>query len=186
MLFSLYFDERNDDYKFKMRSALIKRIATWVVFLLAIHIAISFSFIFFPSWARFNGVTKAYKRYLIPGPFFSESRIWKTDNLVMSWKIDGVWSLPINPTLNNFTSYFNTLNPALLYQSSLERDIYEKALLQMDSSSHTIRDKQMEAFKFYFINKYAPNKVDSVKMTFIRKTTHNYKSKVDTLQIIVF
>ncbi|MEQ8361415.1 MAG: hypothetical protein RH948_01030 [Cyclobacteriaceae bacterium] len=164
----------------------MKKILGVVVILLAIHVFVSLIFIGFPSVPANTIITKGYKRYLLPGPFFTESRIADSYTLLMSWKADSKWSPPINPTLDNYTNAFSKLDISLLFWSSLERDMYEKTLLKIDSSSEASEVSELQYLRSYMTKKYIPSNVDSIKFLFVRSTTTNFKTSVDTVQIITF
>jgi len=165
----------------------MKKILGVVVILLAIHVFTSIIFIIFPSIPTNTIITKGYKRYLLPGPFFTESRITDSYTLLLSWNIDSKWSPPINPVLDNYTNAFSKLDLSLLVRSSLERDMYEKAILKMDTSSvDALEIGEVQYLRSYVTKKDIPKDVDSIKFLFVRSTTANFETLVDTLQTITF
>ncbi|MEZ4944336.1 MAG: hypothetical protein R2804_02300 [Cyclobacteriaceae bacterium] len=165
----------------------MKKILAVVVMLLAAHVVVSIIFIFFPSFPANAVITKGYKRYLLPGPFFTESRIKDSYTLLLSWKVDSKWSPPINPVLDNYARSFSRLSPSLLFRSSLERDMYEKAILKMDTSSIESSELwEVQYLRSYMTRKYIPTNVDSIKFLFVRSTTDNFEISVDTVQTITF
>lgn len=164
----------------------MKKILGVVVILLAIHVFTSIIFIIFPSIPTNTVITKGYKRYLLPGPFFTESRITDSYTLLLSWKADSKWSPAINPVLDNYTNSFSKLNLSLLVRSSLERDMYEKAILKIDTSS--IAPSEMRGVQYLrsYMMRYGPSSADSTKFLFVRSTTANFETSVDTVQTLTF
>lgn len=165
----------------------MKKILSVGVLLLATHVFVSVFFIVFPSVPGNSVITKGYKRYLLPGPFFTESRIKDSYYLLVCWKVDSKWSAPINPVLDNYTNAFSDLDLSLLFRSSLERDMYEKAILKLDTSSVADLEKwEIKHLQYYMAQKYIPANADSIKFHFVRSSTAEFKSAVDTVQTLIF
>lgn len=164
----------------------MKKILSVGVLLLATHVFVSVFFIVFPSVPGNSVITKGYKRYLLPGPFFTESRIKDSYYLLVSWKVDSRWSTPINPVLDNYINSFSDLDLSLLLRSSLERDMYEKAILKMDTSSEASEIWEFQYLQSYMAKKYIPKNVDSIKFLFVRSTKADFESSLDTVQTIIF
>jgi len=164
----------------------MKKILGVVVILLAVHVFVSIIFIVFPSIPSNTSITKGYKRYLLPGPFFTESRIKDSYTLLLYWKADSKWSPPINPVLDNYANSFSKLDLSLLVRSSLERDMYEKAILKMDTSSLQASEIWEVQYLRSYMMRYGPSSADSTKFLFVRSTTANFETSVDTVQTLTF
>jgi len=131
-------------------------------------------------------LAKMYKSYLLPGPFFSETRITESNYLLLSWKAGNRWSDPINPSLANFEKYFSDINPRLLYRSRFERTLYQQWIAAREKPADEKLVKFEDNLKRYYKTSYVPGNSDSVKIVIIRKRTGNFKVEIDTLQIFKF
>lgn len=152
----------------------------------SVHLLISFFIIFFPLPIGSNRFTDIYRRYLLPGPFFSGKTIDQTHLLALSWKDTERWH-SVNPTLNHFYSFFTTGNPSKLYKTRLERSIYENWQITSESKRKSKLNFDMtDLLKYYVANHDLPQDYDSVSMIFLRKTTGDFKVSMDTLQILKF
>ena len=164
----------------------VKKILKGAVVLLALHVATSLLFIVFPSWPAATFVSKAYKRYLLPGPFFTEARITHSYLLWVSWKEKEGWAMPVNPPLQNYARYFSNGDPASLYRSIMERDMYKKALLPDTTTVGPAAQDRPVYLKQYLRERYVPAHADSIKMVLTKQYTAHFQTAVDTLQTIVF
>ncbi len=154
--------------------------------LLVLHVSISILLIVLPTSPK-NVLTGAYKRYALIGPFFTEATIENSNLLYISWKQHGKWTAPANPALLTYHRFFEDLNPSLHYRSSLERDIYERALVRIDSSeSQKEASLRLKYFQDYVKEKYVPKEVDSIKAFVIRETSKDFILSKDTLTSLQF
>ncbi|MFZ1809423.1 MAG: hypothetical protein WAU36_19490 [Cyclobacteriaceae bacterium] len=134
-----------------------------------------------------NKIVDTYRRYLLPGPFFSEKTIDHTTLLNVSWKENGEWVTPLNPTLIHFNKFFSSWNPTQLYRTRLERSIYED--FQLASESNRINDlsyKLKDLREYYWEDNDLQPDVDSITFIFLRRTQSNFQVTTDTLQTISF
>jgi hypothetical protein len=143
-----------------------------------LHLLVSLTFIVLPSLVQETRVSKIYKTYLLPGPFFSEDRIVNSYILSVSWKIRGKWSIPINPVKEGFIRYHQNFNPAQLYASRFERSLYQELVFDRTPTS-----AQLDKMKSYF-RQYAPYDSDSIRFVITRRHAENFTVKVDTLYIL--
>ena len=165
----------------------MKNVARIIILFLAFHIIYSLGMLFVPQFQEFIFINKFYKYYLLPGPFFSDDRIDKSTILLLSSKVDGKWSPPVNPTLSNFVATYRQLNPTYVYRSSLERDIYEGYVLhQASSPADTVNSRHLNAMRTYFTSRYVPRQADSIRMMIVRFTARNFEYQVDTLHTMNF
>ncbi len=154
--------------------------------LLALHVLMSIVLILLPALPE-NSLTRVYKRYTLIGPFFSEGVIESSNLLYVSWKQNGKWTAPANPTLRTYHRFFEDLNPSLHYRSSLERDIYERALVRIDSSeSQSEASARVKYFQDYVRRRYVPKEADSIKAFVIRETSKDFILSRDTLTSLQF
>jgi hypothetical protein len=153
--------------------------------LITCHLTISLAFIFFPSFLNSTLLAKIYNHYLLPGPFFSETRISESNYLILSWKIDNQWTTPINPSLNNFENYFSSINPTLLYRSRFERALYQQ-WVAYKSKPEDEKLGFLDNLKRYYKDTYVPMNSDSIKIIIMRKRTNDFMIEKDTLQQIKY
>ena len=161
-------------------------IARILAFLFAFYISLSLLIIVFPGISFGKRATQIYKRYISPGPFFTASRITDTKLLYLSWKTDGDWNEPINPPLIHYSNFFKSWNPTLMYKCRMETSIYEKIIIENKMKSDSLARKPFEWTSTYFQKHYVPPDADSTKIILINSSTKEFKTKVDTLQIILF
>ena len=161
----------------------VKRLAKIGLTALGLHVLLSVILIAIPSLLDYK-IFATYQRYLIPGAFFTESRIHTTTLLQVSWLKHGAWSAQGNPSLENYRAAYQSFNFSRYYRSSLERDIYEWALPALDSISQKeeIPTKVM-ALNRYFISRYVPVDADSIKFLFVKEITKDFQTKRDTVKI---
>lgn len=160
-----------------------QRRATIILSLLALHIVIAVTFIFDPSLLPPSRLERFYRVYLLPGPFFTESRIVDSQSLYLSWKVKDKWQPPINPTRENSNLYRARVNPAHLYRSRLEHTLYQiwqepHALLEKE------RVKEIEQLRQYLSETYVPKEADSLRIVVIKSRAQNFGIKKDSIQVI--
>ncbi|MGE0772958.1 MAG: hypothetical protein AB7K37_14680 [Cyclobacteriaceae bacterium] len=145
------------------------------------HLLICLVLIGFPRAIPWSGPSRIYHRYLLPGPFFSEGRIQKSDLLYLAIKKGNSWTRLGNPTLDEYQRLFSKGNVSSMYRTRLERHLYERAVDTLISRSE--KDRSLEKLKDYLASHYLPNQRDSAELTIIRMTRKDLSSQVDTLLI---
>jgi len=148
------------------------------------NLAASFVFILAPTHFRTSSLSKFYRAYLLPGPFFSDKSIVNNYRFSVRWKVNGVWSDPVNPAMDHFNEYHKTLWPAYLYQSRFERSLYQGAFFKTRDSVHQKEASEFRPLIEYLKTKHVGNG-DSLKIVFTRKAARNFEVKLDTLLVIV-
>ncbi len=154
--------------------------------LFVLYVSISLLVIVFPEIQFGKRLTQVYKRYVSPGPFFTASRITQTTLLYLSWKVNGQWTEPINPTLTSYKNFFANWNPSLMYRSRLEGYIYETIISENKKQADSVKVSGFHWPTNYFQHHYVPSDADSVSIILARNITEQFKSKSDTIQIIRF
>ncbi|MCU0369528.1 MAG: hypothetical protein MUF39_11930 [Cyclobacteriaceae bacterium] len=154
--------------------------------LLFIHILIAIGFIVLPTSGQTGIISQVYKRYLLPGPFFTPNRITQSYFLTVSWKRNGLWSAPINPALKTYNEYLMTGNVFKMYRSRLDRAYYQDYIFSLDSSKNSGDLQKREKLIRYNRELYIPMDADSARLTFIRKESSAYTTRVDTLEQLMF
>ena len=138
---------------------------------LVLHVIVSAAIILDLPFLSENRLAKVYKTHLLPGPFFTDSRIADTYSLSVSWKANGEWSSSISPAKEYFNRYHLTLNPTDLYISRLNRTLQ---LTLPDSSGTDIRrSKEFILLKRLLNDHYIPKEADSVRVWIVRKRAEN-------------
>ncbi|HEX6225751.1 MAG TPA: hypothetical protein VFZ52_15140 [Chryseolinea sp.] len=105
-----------------------------VLVIIAAHVVLCLSFLFFPAQGRLqNGMVAVYKQLVLLGPFFTESRIKTTRWLSIRYMKGNTWSSYRNLTEEHLKSY--RANP--LRWDKLSYVAYERHLGQtLESVAH--------------------------------------------------
>lgn len=165
----------------------MKQRVTSILFLvLVVHIAVSLMFILDPPFLNSTRLSRIYKTYLLPGPFFTDARIVDNYSLFISWKMNGKWIPPINPARDNFNHYHSTLNPTELYRSRMDRTFYLRLSFR-DSSKMDIKNrKEFYQLTQYLYDRYIPTEADSVRILIINKQAKNFNlNTTDSVNVVL-
>lgn len=162
-----------------------RKLSKLLAILFVIYIGVSLLIIMFPKIQLGEQLTQIYKYYISPGPFFTASRVTKTTMCYLSWKVDGQWSQGVNPPLITYKKLFSQWNPTYMYQSRLERNIYEEMLSEHKKKADSLH-KNLVWTSTYFQEHYVPEGVDSIRLILIDNVTERYTTKSDTIQILRF
>lgn len=156
-------------------------------FLVAIHLLTCLIVIFLPQFVRPKIVYTVYKRYLLPGPFFSGNTIKDTYQLSVMWQDENnSWSKPVNPALNNYTQ-FTSGDIRLMNRSRMDRMLYQQMFIKDSVSNKWIIDNdKMSSLKRYYKTHYVPSDVDSIRLMITHQDSGDFNSKTDILQTIQF
>jgi hypothetical protein len=154
--------------------------------LFTVYISVSLLVIVFPEIPFENRFTQIYKRYISPGPFFTASRITKTTTCLLTWKEGGRWTEPINFPLLTYKKFFSGWNPTLMFQSRLERYVYEEIIAENRKKSDSLNERKFEWTTTYFQKKYVPEGADSLRIILINSVTEKNETKSDTIKIVSF
>lgn len=156
-------------------------------FLVAIHLFTCSIIIFFPQSLRHTIIYSVYARYLLPGPFFSESAIGDTYLLSVTLKDENnSWSESVNPTLDNYRK-FTLGNVNLMSRSRLDRMVYQQLISKDSVSDKWVDDEEkMNILKLYYKTYYIPEYADSIRLVITHQDSRDFKNRIDTLQIIQF
>lgn len=153
-----------------------------VALLFILHIVFSLFLIVNPA---FNAglLTTAYRKYLLPGPFFTKDRIKQSYSMLLSCKVENAW-LPVSqPALENYHRLMATGNPEAMLQSRLDRYFYYQYVTAQYKSSDIQINKEFNELLNYY-TRYFPAGTDSVKLIFVKKETVDFTIRVDTLYTI--
>jgi len=162
-----------------------ERITSTLFIALVFYLLVSLAFILGPRFLMQTGVSRIYKTYLIPGPFFTADRIKDSHTLFLSWKSNGQWSRPFAPAMDDFNHYHDWFNPTLLYRSRFERSLYLDPVLKPSPSVTVMKDtKEFRQLMQYLSDRYIPRHADSTCLLITRKRAHHFKITVDTLYLI--
>jgi len=162
-----------------------ERLTSTLFIILALHLFLSLLFILNPGTLMNTRISRIYRTYLLPGPFFDANRIINSYSLYLSWKSNGHWSIPICPAKDNFIRYNRRFNPTDIYQSRFERTLYQGLVLKPGQSAEGItRDKGFQQLKGYLSDRYVPREADSIRLLITRKKSQHFKTSLDTLYII--
>lgn len=147
---------------------------------LIVHVIISFFIILdLPFLRNFRPLT-IYRTYLLPGPFFNDSKIIDNHSLCVSWKVNGKWSEVIDPAEEKFNRYHSTLNPTDLYRTRMSRGVQ---LISSDSSEVDSNSKEFATLKQFLSDYYISKEADSVRIWLINKRVKNFGIRKDSVQV---
>jgi len=162
------------------------RVIPILLIALALHLVISFTFILDPPFLNGTKLSRIYKTFLLPGPFFRDDRIIDSYSQYLSWKIDGQWTTSLNPAANNFHQYHSTLNPTHLYRSRLDRFLTSRLFKVPDlSSRETVEKSEFVELKEYLSKHYLPLTADSIRIIIINKQAKGFSIKIDSTHLII-
>ena len=163
-----------------------QRLPLVLAIILIVHLAVSLFFIVDPLLLRGTRLSKIYKSYLLPGPFFSDVKIIDNYRLHVSWRVNGQWSVPKDYAMENFKSYQSQLNLSSLYRSRLERTLYLKLLLPHEGQEPELFNrKEFIPFIEYHYEHYLPKTADSIRLTFVHKKVTDFTIKTDSANYLL-
>ena len=159
-----------------------ERLPAILLLALAFYIAFSLLIIAGPRSLARTKVSRLYRTYLLPGPFFSQDRIVDNYSLYVSWKSQGQWSPPVCPASDNFRSYHTRFYPSDNYRNRFERSLYQGLLLKPGQTAAGIKAApEFQLLVMYLSDRYRPGSADSIRLVFTRKRTGDSRIKLDTL-----
>lgn len=148
---------------------------------LILHLIVSATFILDPPFLKGSRLSFFYKRHLLPGPFFTSSKIVDNYSFVLSWNVNGTWTPAINPVKEEFSHYHSgSIN---IYAGKISQSLYIK-LMFPDSWATDI--KYRDAFghlKQVLDDQYVPMEADSVRLWIIHKKAENFTIRKDSVLI---
>lgn len=148
---------------------------------LVLHLVVASIFIFVPPLFRNSRLPGFYRTHVLPGPFFTDSRIVNNYSISLSWNIGGRWSSAINPNKEDFSQYSSSLNPSDLYRCRLGRKL---RLTFPDSTKTDIKnEKKFLLLKQFLYDKYVPTEADSVRIWIVNNRAKNFEIKKDSMYI---
>ncbi|MBN8650239.1 MAG: hypothetical protein J0L67_02365 [Cytophagales bacterium] len=158
------------------------KFARIVALLFIFHIVFSLFLIVSPT---FNAglLTLVYRKYLLPGPFFTKDRIEQSYSLLLSCQVGNVWQPVSQPALENYHRLMATGNPKAMLQARLDRYFYYQYVISKHKNPNVQINPEFEQLINYYQN-YFPVGTDSVKLIFVKKETTDFAIKVDTLYTI--
>jgi len=146
------------------------------------HIAFSLFLIFNPAFNS-GSLSTLYRKYLLPGPFFTKDRIEQSYALHLFCKVDNTW-LPVSqPALENYYRLMASGNPKAMLQSRMDRHFYYQYIIARYAKPEVEINAEFEQLLKYY-NKYFTEGTDSVKLIFLKKETTNLNIQVDTLYTV--
>ena len=142
-----------------------------------LHLALAIWLIVLPTFLPETRLTRIYKTYLLPGPFFKDDRITTSYNLIKSWKDNGQWSEPLSHSMKYFNEYYESYDPRDLYMNRYVRFfdqvfIYEK--LSKDEPKQPLEFKNT-------IMQNVPYEVDSIHVIVTKKCVEQFSIRIDTV-----
>jgi hypothetical protein len=152
--------------------------------MLVLHLIASLTFIIDPVFLASSSLSHFYKARLLPGPFFSESKISDSYTFYLSWKINDQWLPPINTTRDKINLYRAQLNPTQLYRSRLNQRLCLRLFSEQGLLPTEIKDqKEFLQLKAYLNDHAIPKTADSVKLSIVKKQASRFTMAVDSIHI---
>ncbi len=165
----------------------VQRFGQIGVLLVGIYVTISLCNVIYSVFNPTSRFARTYNWYLVPGPFFTDETITESVHMLVQWKMEGTWSVPINTSLINYTSFITSGNIEKLNQSRLERFFYKSYIGPVDSTfSPRAVGRKWEVVKRYFNQRYNRRDADSTRFIFIRKDTRDFTTHIDTIGNVLF
>lgn len=161
-----------------------ERLILALFWVLILHLIVSVTFILDPPFLKATRLSRVYKTYLLPGPFFTASRIVDNYSLTISWKLNGTWMPPFNSSEEDFNRYHSSLNPSNLYRSRINRTLYLMLTLPDSSTSDIKSRKEFHQLKQFLYDHLVPKEADSVRMWIINKQAENFMLKADSVSVV--
>ncbi len=162
----------------------MKKLTSIFLLALVVHVATSLIFILDPPFLKSTSLSRIYKTYLLPGPFFTDTRIVDNYSLSLSWKVNDKWTLPITPAWDDFNRYHASLNPTELYRSRMKRTLYLRLTLPESSINDVKSRKEFHQLKQYLNDQNIPREADSVRIWIINKQAANFRLKADSVSVV--
>jgi hypothetical protein len=161
-----------------------QRLISILSVILVLHLIASLTFIVDPVFLVPSGFSRFYKARLLPGPFFSASKISDNHTFYLSWKVNDQWRPPINTTRDNINLYRAHFNPTQLYRSRLSQRLYLRLFSEQGQLQTEIKDqKEFLQLKEYLNDHSIPKEADSVKLLIIKKHSSHFSMAVDSIHI---
>lgn len=161
-----------------------ERLSLVLFWVLVLHVLGAVAFIIAPTFLRDTRVSVAYKKHVLPGPFFNDSQLVDNYSLAVSWKVNGLWTSPINISHEDFRQYHASMNPTDMYRSRLSRTLLLKLTKTDTSVVDIIKRKGFSQLNQFLYDHYVPREADSVKIWIINNRAKNFEIKMDSLYII--
>jgi hypothetical protein len=157
------------------------RLILVLFWILVLHLIVSAIVIVVPPLWSGTRLPGFYRIYVLPGPFFTDTRIIDNYSFSLSWQINGRWSSQISPAKEYFNRYHSSLNPSDLYRSRLGREL---RLTFPDSTETDIKSKkEFLLLKQFLYDKYIPIEADSVRMWIVNNRAKNFGIRKDSIYI---
>jgi hypothetical protein len=152
------------------------------------HLVICSIILLNPSVKIFNSaaVTRTYKIYALPGPYFKEELIKSSPHFYIAGKMNRAWEKWRNPELDNFNTFHNEYwHFDKLKQSDLERHLARKLYKRLikDGEEDFINYHEFKDLHRYFGTEYFKERPDSIRLLYTKSTykPRERKTKIDTL-----
>jgi hypothetical protein len=128
-------------------------------------------FVIFDEFLKSTKISRFYKVYLMPGPFFREASIATSHHMLVVWKENETWTTPTNHALQIFNQYQSTFNPVYLNESRLERALFEETVRKSRRKHRPLTLSANTGLVRYVEEKIIPVKSDSVSIIIIQETS---------------
>jgi hypothetical protein len=151
-------------------------LGTLACLLLLLHIALALLVIVWPEISKSNRVLSFYRRFVVLGPFFQESRIVSAPHLLISQYANGVWSAGTDFACERVAGGAGKYE-SLRYQS-FENFLAARAASAKQGDGRQHAERELEN---YFKSRLGFSKADSLSLTYVRRGTVGAMVYVDTI-----
>jgi len=152
-------------------------LGTLACLLLLIHVAIALVIVAWPDASRRSRVLGFYRRFVVLGPFFQESRIISTQHLLVSQYEKEAWSEGTDFACLAVAGKAGGKYEALQRQS-FENFLADRAARAKRRDAHSLAVRELEG---YLRSRPAFNRADSIAVAFIRQSAIGTEVHIDTI-----
>lgn len=160
-----------------------EKLVAVLVWGLVLHLVVSATFILDPPFLKGSRLSFFYKRHLLPGPFFTPSKIVDNYSFALSWNLNGIWTPAFNPVKEEFNRYHSSLKPTNIYGRKISQSLCIKVMFP-DSWATDIKDREeFVHLKQFLYDQYVPMEADSVRLWIINKKAENFMIRKDSVLV---
>jgi hypothetical protein len=158
-----------------------------------VHFLLALIFVLSPSEAMKNsqGINGIYKRYALPGPYFSDGTIISSPRFFIAEKKNNRWSSWRNPEQEDFNAYhqnyfrYDKLKKAD-FERHLARDFFRR--VSKDSTTNFTDCNEFKSLDHYFRTEFITDNPDSIRIfyTLSKPKLRERKTKTDTVFLLTY
>lgn len=148
---------------------------------LLIHVAMGVVIVCSPEISEGNRVLTFYRRFVVLGPFFSESTIAGAPHLYVSYHAGGSWSKAVDYACHDVAQ------PHRRYRATKRRAFEEYLIKRVekvkDPRPHATVVRELEG---YLTQREMPQGTDSIRVSIVRTSVKGDTPGTDTVRVYAF